>query len=192
MIGCEVEEVSFPLLTTPYSLLTAFTPHIPIHASTHTGGIFIIMYQYWEERLKKEGLGLYRGAPAKYTRFFHPGEEVAFTSRVSHARDIRVDWRLLTPREEEVIWRIFYDRQSEREAATQMGISRSSLRVHRNRALAKLKKKGGIVEIKMSDKKQVKIWRFSDKVVKGPVEEIECIDDEEIRKKAPRKKSKKR
>ena len=45
----------------------------------------------------------------------------------------------LSPRQREAIYLLFYDGLSEAEAAETLGISRSSLRTHRDRALEKLK-----------------------------------------------------
>jgi|GEM_PF-5182471 len=104
------------------------------------------MREYWELRLKREGLGIHRGAPNKHTRFFFPGEEINLYQRPRNRGDYQIAWDRLTKREEEVIWRMFFDLQSEREVALAMRISRSSVRVYRRRALRKLGEKGGIIE----------------------------------------------
>ncbi|HSV31613.1 MAG TPA: sigma factor-like helix-turn-helix DNA-binding protein [Atribacteraceae bacterium] len=97
----------------------------------------------WERLLNQEGLGPYRGAPGKRIRRFYPEEE--FPWQVPEPRrHLQVDWSRLSAREKEVILRLYYDCQSEREVAQALALSRGSVRVYRNRALHKLKGEGGI------------------------------------------------
>lgn len=98
----------------------------------------------WEQLLCRQGLGIYRGAAGKRNRQFFPGEEFPDRGMAAPGKDYRVDWTRLTEREQEVILRLYYDRQSEREIAEVLGLSRSSVRVYHRRALEKLGKEGGI------------------------------------------------
>ncbi|NSW76730.1 MAG: hypothetical protein HPY68_08180, partial [Candidatus Atribacteria bacterium] len=54
-------------------------------------------------------------------------------------RDIHLPLHILSPRQKEVIFCLFYDCLTEDETARFLGISRRSVRTHKQRALQKLK-----------------------------------------------------
>lgn len=95
------------------------------------------LFHYWNKRLKEEGLGVYRG-----------GKEILFTNLVEsypallkeRRKNMVLPLEVLSPRQREVIYLLFYDGLSEREAAEKLGISRSSVHTHRGRALEKLER----------------------------------------------------
>ena len=56
-------------------------------------------------------------------------------------KDIHLPLDILSPRQKEVIYLLYYDCLSETEAGRKLGISRSTIRTHKKRALKKLKRK---------------------------------------------------
>jgi len=95
-------------------------------------------FAFWEDRLKEEGLspvGPSREIPVSPSTLDH------FPKRKrSPRRHITLPLHLLTSRQREVIFCLFYDTLSEGETAQVLGISRRSVRTHKERALEKLKK----------------------------------------------------
>ncbi len=94
------------------------------------------LFHHWNKLLKEEGLGVYRGGrevllPELAERYSVPHKE--------KRKNISLPLEILSPRQQEVIYLLFYDGLPEAEAAEKLGISRASLRTHRNRALKKLK-----------------------------------------------------
>ncbi len=55
-------------------------------------------------------------------------------------KDIHLPLDILSPRQREVVCLLYYDCLSEAEAGRKLGISRSTIRTHRKRALKKLKR----------------------------------------------------
>lgn len=96
---------------------------------------------FWENRLREEGLspqGPSREIP------FPPEALDRFPRRVRRPqRDLSLPLEVLTPRQREVIFSLFYDSLTEEETARVLGISRSSVRTHRARALKRLRKSLG-------------------------------------------------
>ena len=95
------------------------------------------LFHYWNKLLKEEGLGVYKGGreillPDLTEKYPTPARE--------KRKNISLPLEILSPRQQEVIYLLFYDRLTEEEAAEKLGISRSSLRTHRDRAIEKLKK----------------------------------------------------
>lgn len=94
------------------------------------------LFHYWNKRLKEEGLGVYKG-----------GREILVPDLIENypmlpkggRKKISLPLEILSPRQREVVYLLFYDGLSEQEAAEKLGISRSSVRTHRGRALEKLK-----------------------------------------------------
>jgi len=102
---------------------------------------FKALFDYYEELLSREGLGIYRAAPGKKVRYIEPDEyEQLSTPPLPPRRSIHIPLDVLTDKEREVILCLFYDQLTERATAEQLEISRSSVRTYRDRALAKLKK----------------------------------------------------
>ncbi|MDK2897079.1 MAG: Sigma-70, region 4 [Candidatus Atribacteria bacterium] len=95
------------------------------------------LFHHWNKILKEEGLAVYRGG--KELPLLEAEEKITY-SPPSPRADIKLPLELLSPRQREVIYLLFYDCLSEQETANRLGISRPSVRVHRNRALARLKK----------------------------------------------------
>lgn len=94
------------------------------------------LFHYWNKRLKEEGLGVYKRGreillPDLIEKYSAPFKE--------KRKNISLPLEALSPRQREAIYLLFYDGLSEAEAAETLGISRSSLRTHRDRALEKLK-----------------------------------------------------
>lgn len=93
---------------------------------------------FWETILEKEGLSVRRHyrecllSPESLERFPKRKRE--------RRRDIHLPLNLLSPRQKEVIFALFYDSLTEEETARMLSISRSSVRIHRKRALEKLRK----------------------------------------------------
>mgnify|MGYP002406673022 FL=1 len=56
-------------------------------------------------------------------------------------KDIHLPLDILSPRQKEVVYLLYYDCLSETEAGRQLGLSRSTIRTHKKRALRKLKRK---------------------------------------------------
>jgi len=91
----------------------------------------------YEELLEAEGLGVKRN----WREIPFPPEKLdCFPVRKRRRpRDISLPLELLSPREKEVIFALFYDGLSEEETARTLGVSRRTVRTHKARALAKLK-----------------------------------------------------
>ena len=91
----------------------------------------------YEEILKNEGLGEKRN----WREIPFPPEKLdGFPQRKrKRPRDIFIPLHILSPREKEVIFALFYDGLSEEETARTLGVSRRTVRTHKARALAKLK-----------------------------------------------------
>lgn len=93
---------------------------------------------FWENQLNEDGL--------RVKRFFReiplPPEALDTfpLRRRAFSRPIELPLQVLSPRQKEVIFCLFYDGLSENETAQVLGISRRSVRIHRKRALEKLKK----------------------------------------------------
>ncbi len=98
--------------------------------------------EYYQKLLSQEGLGIYRANPWERNRPFHPEEleRLVFPEKMQRL-DIQLPLQILTEREREVIFCLFYDQISERETARKLNLSRSSVRTYRDRALRKLKLK---------------------------------------------------
>lgn len=94
------------------------------------------LFHYWNKLLKEEGLGVYRGGRELLLPDLSERYSVLHKER---RKNISLPLEILSPRQQEVIYLLFYDGLSEEEAAEKLGISRASLRTHRNRALKKLK-----------------------------------------------------
>lgn len=93
----------------------------------------------WNRRLKEEGLGMARPwreiplPPEKmecFSRFLYRGKR----------KSIALPLDFLSPKQRDVIELLFYEGLSEAEVAKRLHISRRSVRVHKRRALAKLKR----------------------------------------------------
>ncbi|MEN3184659.1 MAG: sigma-70 family RNA polymerase sigma factor [Atribacterota bacterium] len=92
----------------------------------------------WNRRLKEEGLGMarpWREIPLppekmeRFSRFLYRGR----------GKPITLPLDSLSPKQRDVIELLFYEGLSEAEAAKRLHISRRSVRVHKRRALAKLR-----------------------------------------------------
>ena len=98
-------------------------------------------FAIYQAILKREGLGIYRGSIGRRLRLFYPGELESREVQPPQKRaDISLPLHLLTEREREVVYCLYYDRRSERETAKYLGLSRATVRTYRQRALRKLKK----------------------------------------------------
>lgn len=96
------------------------------------------LIHYWNKRLKKEGLGVYkRGREALLPDLSYFTEEEEKEER----KDIHLPLDMLSPRQKEVVYLLFYDCLSENEAGRHLGISRRTIRTHKKRALRKLRRK---------------------------------------------------
>ena len=92
----------------------------------------------WNKRLKEEGLGVYkRGREALLPDLSYFTEEKEKEER----KDIKLPLDILSPRQKEVVYLLYYDCLSEAEAGRQLGLSRSTVRTHKKRALRKLRRK---------------------------------------------------
>ncbi len=81
------------------------------------------LFHYWNKRLKEEGLGVYKGGreillPDLIEKYSAPFKE--------KRKNISLPLEVLSPRQREAIYLLFYDGLSEAEAAETLGISRSS------------------------------------------------------------------
>ncbi len=95
----------------------------------------------WEERLRKEGLYLRQ----------HRREVQAFSWVLDKAvypegdgenrreKRVEIPLEVLSPMQREVVYSLFYDLRSLSETARHLGITKSSVKVHKRRALEKLK-----------------------------------------------------
>lgn len=94
-------------------------------------------FSFFETILEREGLGVRRS----FRELPLPPETLdTFPRRYRLPRkDIRLPLHILSPRQKEVIFCLFYDSLTEDETARILGISRRSVRTHRTRALEKLK-----------------------------------------------------
>ena len=102
----------------------------------------IQLEKYYQKLLSQEGLGIYRANPWERNRPFNPEElERLVLPEKMQRLDIHLPLQVLTEREQEVIFCLFYDQISERETAQKLNLSRSSVRTYRDRALRKLKRK---------------------------------------------------
>ncbi len=102
----------------------------------------IELEKYYQKILSQEGLGIYRANPWERNRPFNPEElERLVLPEKMQRLDIHLPLQVLTEREREVIFCLFYDQISERETAQKLNLSRSSVRTYRDRALRKLKRK---------------------------------------------------
>jgi RNA polymerase sigma factor (sigma-70 family) len=98
--------------------------------------------KYYQKILSQEGLGIYRANPWERNRPFNPEElERLVLPEKMERLDISLPLQILTQREQEVVFCLFYDQISERETARKLNLSRSSVRTYRDRALRKLRKK---------------------------------------------------
>jgi len=95
------------------------------------------LIHHWNKRLKKEGLGVYK----KGREILLPDLSYFVEEKKEERKDIRLPLDVLSPRQKEVIYLLFYDCLSEAEAGRQLGLSRSTIRTHKKRALNKLKRK---------------------------------------------------
>ncbi|MGQ9747715.1 MAG: RNA polymerase sigma factor [Candidatus Caldatribacteriaceae bacterium] len=93
---------------------------------------------FWETILEREGLSLRR----HHREFLLSPESLErFPERKrQRRRDIHLPLHLLSSRQREVIFALFYDSLTEEETARMLSISRRSVRIHRKRALEKLRK----------------------------------------------------
>jgi len=96
------------------------------------------LFLEWNRRLRKEGLGVFRG-----------GREIPLPPEVleriprnhfHQRRRISLPLEILSPRQKTVIEGLFFEGVSEEELARRLNISRSSVRIHRDRALEKLRR----------------------------------------------------
>jgi RNA polymerase sigma factor (sigma-70 family) len=102
----------------------------------------IQLEKYYQKILSQEGLGIYRANPWERNRPFNPEElERLVLPEKMQRLDIHLPLQVLTEREQEVIFCLFYDQISERETARKLNLSRSSVRTYRDRALRKLRRK---------------------------------------------------
>ncbi|MCS7241106.1 MAG: sigma-70 family RNA polymerase sigma factor [Candidatus Caldatribacterium sp.] len=92
----------------------------------------------WNRRLKEEGLGTAR--PWREIPF--PPEKMERLSPYPSRRrrkHLSLPLNLLSPKQRDVVELLFYEGLSEAETAKRLHISRRSVRVHKRRALAKLR-----------------------------------------------------
>ena len=94
-----------------------------------------LIYQ-WNKLLKKEGLGVYKGG----REILLPDLSYFVEQKKEERKDIRLPLDILSPRQKEVVYLLFYDCLSENEASRHLGISRRTIRTHKKRALRKLKR----------------------------------------------------
>ncbi|MEN3203306.1 MAG: sigma-70 family RNA polymerase sigma factor [Atribacterota bacterium] len=96
------------------------------------------LLHFWNKRLKEEGLGVTRPwkeiplPPEKMDRLSRP----LYRKRKGYKS---LPLEVLSPKQREVVELLFYKGVSEGEAAKRLQISRRSVRVHKRRALAKLR-----------------------------------------------------
>lgn len=93
----------------------------------------------WNRRLKEEGLGMAR----PWREIPLPPEKIEHFSRPLYRgrrRPVALPLNSLSPKQRDVIELLFYEGLSEAEVAKRLHISRRSVRVHKRRALAKLKR----------------------------------------------------
>jgi len=95
-----------------------------------------LIYQ-WNKLLKKEGLTVYRGG----REILLPDLSYFVEEKKEERKDIRLPLDILSPRQREVVYLLYYDCLSETEAGRKLGISRSTIRTHKKRALKKLERK---------------------------------------------------
>jgi RNA polymerase sigma factor (sigma-70 family) len=91
----------------------------------------------WNKRLKEEGLGVYK----RGREILLPDLSYFVEEEKEERKDIHLPLDILSPRQKEVVYLLYYDCLSETEAGRQLGLSRSTIRTHKKRALRKLKRK---------------------------------------------------
>lgn len=91
----------------------------------------------WNRRLKEEGLGVVR--PWREIPF--PPEKMERLSPLYRGgrRRIPIPLEVLSPKQHDVVYLLFYEGLSEEAVAQRLQISRRSVRVHKRRALTKLR-----------------------------------------------------
>ncbi|WP_369017717.1 sigma factor-like helix-turn-helix DNA-binding protein [Thermatribacter velox] len=97
--------------------------------------------EYFEELLRSEGLYLKRHR-REVQAFSWVLEQATYEkedAEDSGCGEIEIPFRVLSPMQQEVIYCLFYDMRSLNETAKHLNISRSSVKVHRDRALKKLR-----------------------------------------------------
>ncbi len=94
----------------------------------------------WEERLRKEGLYLkqHRREVQAFSWVLEQATYEKENAEDTSCREIEIPFQVLSPMQQEVIYCLFYDMRSLNETAEHLNISRSSVRVHKKRALRKL------------------------------------------------------
>ncbi|MCD6155483.1 MAG: hypothetical protein J7J32_00305 [Candidatus Atribacteria bacterium] len=103
----------------------------------------------WEERLRKEGLYLkqhrreVQAFPWVLDKAVYPEGD----SEDRREKKVEIPLEVLSPMQKEVVYCLFYDMRSLSETARHLGISKSSVKVHKKRALEKLK-----ATLKVADK----------------------------------------
>ncbi|MCX6090208.1 MAG: hypothetical protein NTX88_07565 [Candidatus Atribacteria bacterium] len=98
------------------------------------------LFEFYQRFLSREGLGVYRANPWERCRSLLPEElERLSLPKPQQRRYIHLPLHILTHQEREVIYCLFFDQYSEREAADELHLTRSSVRTYRDRALKKLK-----------------------------------------------------
>ncbi len=78
------------------------------------------LFHYWNKRLKEEGLGVYKGG----REILLPDLIEKYSAPFKRKRkNISLPLEVLSPRQREAIYLLFYDGLSEAEAAETLGIS---------------------------------------------------------------------
>ena len=85
---------------------------------------------------EKEGLMVYQ----KCKEALLPDLSYFVEEGKEERKDIHLPLDILSPRQREVVCLLYYDCLSETEAGRKLGISRSTIRTHKKRALKKLKR----------------------------------------------------
>ncbi|WP_427366103.1 RNA polymerase sigma factor [Candidatus Caldatribacterium saccharofermentans] len=96
------------------------------------------LFYLWNRRLKEEGLGVgrpWREVPLPPEKM----ERLLRLPRPSQKRRIALPLEVLSPKQRRVVELLFFEGLSEKEAAERLGISRRSVRIHKRRALKKLR-----------------------------------------------------
>jgi RNA polymerase sigma factor (sigma-70 family) len=95
--------------------------------------------EYFEELLHREGLYLKRHRREVQAFSWVLDKAVYEEEEKGEKGEIEIPLEMLSPMQQEVIYCLFYDMRSLNETAKHLGISRSSVKVHRDRALSKLR-----------------------------------------------------
>lgn len=92
----------------------------------------------WNRRLREEGLGVTR----PWREIPLPPETMERLSPLlyrKNRRHISIPFEVLSPKQQDVVRLLFFEGLSEEEVAQHLQISRRSVRVHKRRALTKLR-----------------------------------------------------